>query len=271
MDLTHRFTVPAPVEEAWTAFNHLDRLAPCFPGAMVAGTSGDHFEGSVKVKLGPMALVYSGSGQYLERDAVARRVVFQARGTDGRGNGTATARVTASFVGHGSGTQIELLTELSLTGRPAQFGTGVIADVNDKLLDQFASCVAERFADGLGLPAPADIGTDQSVVADDELWEEWAGADDWEGAEASDTVTTLEMETVGAEPIGQLEPELAPRPFAASAAPPDWYASPRNVAEPRAHAVADVLSTVLTRYGPLLGLVALVTVIIVTLVRRRRR
>ena len=97
MDLTHRFSVPASVEETWTAFNHLDRLAPCFPGATIANSDGDHFEGSVKIKLGPLALVYNGSGRFLERDADARRLVFQASGDDRRGNGTATAKVTASF------------------------------------------------------------------------------------------------------------------------------------------------------------------------------
>lgn len=273
MDLTHRFTVPAPVEEAWTAFNHLDRLAPCFPGATIAAAGADRFGGSVKVKLGPTALVYSGSGRYLERDAAARRVVFEVHGTDGRGNGTATARVTASFTGRGSGTEIELVTDLSLTGRPAQFGAGVIADVSDKLLDQFASCVAGRFAEGLGAPRADAIGADESVAVDDELWQEWAGAGKWVAAEDSDTVTTLEMQTVGAEPGGPsgLEPEPAPGPAAAPAAPPQRSGSSSSVAQPRAHAVADVVSVVLTRYGPLLGLVALVVVIVAALGRRRHR
>jgi carbon monoxide dehydrogenase subunit G len=270
MDLTHRFTVPASVEETWTAFNHLDRLAHCFPGATVDATSGDHFQGSVKVKLGPMALVYAGSGQFLERDARARRVVFEARGTDGRGNGTATARVTASMVGRGSTTEVELVTDLSLTGRPAQFGTGVIADVSDKLVDQFASCVAERFADGLGAPAADRSG---AVAADDELWREWAGAGDRAAAEDSDTVTTLEMQTVTSEPGGRphRESERPSRPGGASAAAPDWYASGSRVAQPRGQAVVNVVSALLTRYGALLGLVALVALVVATLVRRRRR
>ena len=152
MDLSHHFRVPASVEEAWTAFNHLDRIAPCFPGATITTVSGNEFEGSIKVKLGPVALVYSGSGRFVERDPDARRVVIEAQGQDRRGNGTATARVTALFAADGGATDVEVLTDLAITGKPAQFGPGVISDVNDKLLDQFASCVSGRLAEGLGTP-----------------------------------------------------------------------------------------------------------------------
>ena len=79
MDLTHRFSVPASVEEAWTAFNHLDRIAPCFPGATIIHRPGDDFEGSIKVKLGPVALVYNGSGRFVERDPESHRLVLEAR------------------------------------------------------------------------------------------------------------------------------------------------------------------------------------------------
>src|SRR5215210_6542682 len=152
MDLSHRFRVPASVEEAWTAFNHLDRIAPCFPGATITTVSGNDFEGSIKVKLGPVALVYNGSGRFIERDPDARRVVIEARGKDRRGNGTATARVTASFAGDERSTDVELLTDLAITGKPAQFSPGVISDASDKLLDQFASNVSGRLAEGLGIP-----------------------------------------------------------------------------------------------------------------------
>ena len=96
MDLTHRFSVPAPMDEAWNAFNDLEGLAPCFPGATITSIEGDEFTGSVKIKLGPIALVYNGSGRYVERNDAERRVVIEARGKDKRGNGTATAKVTAT-------------------------------------------------------------------------------------------------------------------------------------------------------------------------------
>ena len=149
MDLTHHFSVPAPVEEAWRAFNNLEALEPCFPGATITSVNGNDFTGSVKIKVGPIALVYNGSGSYVERDGEARRVVIEARGEDRRGNGTATATVTASFSGNGDQTDVEVLTDLAITGKPAQFGEGVISDVSDKLLDQFVNCVSGRFGDGL--------------------------------------------------------------------------------------------------------------------------
>ena len=128
MDLTHRFSVPAQMDEAWNAFNDLEGLAPCFPGATISSVEGDEFSGSVKIKLGPIALVYNGSGRYVERNDAERRVVIEARGKDKRGNGTATATVTAKFAGNGDQTQIEVFTDLAITGKPAQFGRGVISD-----------------------------------------------------------------------------------------------------------------------------------------------
>ncbi len=149
MDLTHRFSVPAPVEEAWRAFNNLQALEPCFPGATITSVDGNDFTGSVKIKVGPIALVYNGSGRFVVRDGEAHRVVIEADGEDRRGNGTASATVTASFSGNGDQTDVEVVTDLSITGKPAQFGEGVISDVSDKLLDQFVSCVSGRFGDGL--------------------------------------------------------------------------------------------------------------------------
>ena len=189
--------MPASVEETWTAFNHLDRLAPCFPGATIASSDGDDFEGSIKIKIGPLALVYNGSGRFLERDAEARRLVFEASGDDRRGNGTATAKVTASLVGNGSGTDVELTTDLDFTGRPAQFGSGVVSDVSDKLFDQFVSCVSVRFAEVSGRRSPRTRSAAEPVAADDELWEEWA-SDEWdEGRDAERRQQTVEMAAVG--------------------------------------------------------------------------
>jgi carbon monoxide dehydrogenase subunit G len=147
MDLTHRFRVPAPLDETWQAFNDLEGLGPCLPGATISSVEGDDFAGSVKVKLGPIALLYNGTGQYTERDDAAHRLVIKARGKDKRGNGTATATVTASFADQGEQTEVEVLTDLAITGKPAQFGRGVISEVSDKLLEQFVTCVSGRFGD----------------------------------------------------------------------------------------------------------------------------
>ena len=144
MELRHEFTVPASVEETWAAFNDIESVAACFPGATVTSVEGDTFQGSCKVKLGPIALVYNGSGTFVEKDESARRMVIDAKGKDKRGNGTAGAHVTATMTEAGTGTRVEVLTDLAITGKPAQFGRGVMQDVSDKLLGQFTDCLEQK-------------------------------------------------------------------------------------------------------------------------------
>lgn len=166
MELAHRFNVPTPVEETWAHFNDIAALAECFPGAQVTEADSESFSGSVKVKLGPIALVYNGSGTYVEKDETAHRFVVDANGKDKRGNGTAGAKITASMVtGEGGSTDVEVLTDLAITGKPAQFGRAVMQDVSDKLLGQFVACLEAR----LSPDAPADESApaaDTTAVAD---------------------------------------------------------------------------------------------------------
>ena len=149
MELTHRFTVPVPIEEAWAHFNDISSVAECFPGATVTSADDDSFAGSVKVKLGPIALVYNGSGSFTEKDDTAYRFVVDAKGKDKRGNGTAGAVVSMAMREAGSSTDVEVVTDLAITGKPAQFGRGVMQDVSDKLLGQFVACLEQRFASPL--------------------------------------------------------------------------------------------------------------------------
>ena len=151
MELTHRFSVPVPVDEAWAHFNDIASVAECFPGAAVTSADENSFQGSVKVKLGPIALVYNGSGTFTVKDEVAHRFVVDAKGKDKRGNGTAGAVVTMQMTPAGSSTDVEVLTDLAITGKPAQFGRGVMQDVSDKLLGQFMACLEQR------LTAPAEV------------------------------------------------------------------------------------------------------------------
>ena len=155
MELTHTFTVPASLEEAWAAFNDVESVATCFPGASVTSVEGDSFTGSAKVKLGPISLVYSGSGTFVEKDEGAHRMVIEAKGKDKRGNGTAGATVTATMTAAADGTEVTVLTDLSITGKPAQFGRGVMQDVSDKLLGQFVACLESRFTAAPPEPEPA--------------------------------------------------------------------------------------------------------------------
>jgi carbon monoxide dehydrogenase subunit G len=157
MDLTHRFTVPTTVEETWAHFQDIASVAECFPGATVSSVEDDTFAGSVKVKLGPIALVYNGSGTFVEKDEAAHRFVVDAKGKDKRGNGTAGAKVTLTMAGAGGSTDVEVVTDLSITGKPAQFGRGVMQDVSDKLLGQFVACLETRL--GGGAPVTADVAS----------------------------------------------------------------------------------------------------------------
>jgi carbon monoxide dehydrogenase subunit G len=156
VDLEHVFTVPMSVGDAWTAFNDLELIAPCFPGAVITSVDGDDFTGTAKIKLGPIALMYTGKGIWRERDEAARRVVIEANGKDKRGNGTAGATITARLEEDGPGTRVVVHTDLKITGRPAQFGRGVIQDVGTKILDQFADCLSTRLGgEAAGAPAAA--------------------------------------------------------------------------------------------------------------------
>lgn len=152
MELTHRFTVPTGVEETWAHFEDIASVAECFPGAAVTSVDGDTFAGTVKVKLGPIALVYNGSGTFVEKDEEAHRFVVDAKGKDKRGNGTAGATVTVTMADAGGKTDVKVDTDLAITGKPAQFGRGVMQDVSDKLLGQFVACLEQRLG-GEAVPA----------------------------------------------------------------------------------------------------------------------
>ncbi len=144
MELSHRFTVPIGVEETWAHFNDIASVAECFPGAQVTEADEASFAGSVKVKLGPIALLYTGSGTFVEKDEAAHRFVVDAKGKDKRGNGTAGAKVVVVMTDAAGSTDVSVDTDLAITGKPAQFGRGVMQDVSDKLLGQFVACLEQR-------------------------------------------------------------------------------------------------------------------------------
>lgn len=156
MELDHSFRVPADLDTVWRAVLDPERVAPCMPGAILTETDGASFRGTVKVKMGPISLMYKGSGEFLETDPAARRVVIKASGKDSRGNGTAAATVTVALRADGDGTAGTVHTELSITGKPAQFGRGMISEVGGKILESFAACLATKLADR---PPPATRST----------------------------------------------------------------------------------------------------------------
>jgi carbon monoxide dehydrogenase subunit G len=146
--------VPAPIDVVWPALLDPERVAPCVPGATLTGVDGDSFTGTVKIKVGPITLLYKGTGQFTEQDEQARRAVLKASAKDTRGNGTVSATVTLTLAEDGDRTSGVVATDLSITGKPAQFGRGMIADVGGKIIDQFTACLSEKLATPVEPVAP---------------------------------------------------------------------------------------------------------------------
>ena len=137
MELNHEFRVGIPVEDAWKVLTDVERIAPHMPGAQLQEVEGDEYRGIVKVKVGPITAQYKGAATFLEQDQEAGRVVLKASGRDTRGQGNANATITATLHAEGDGTKVTVATDLTVTGKVAQFGRGVMADVSSKLLGQF--------------------------------------------------------------------------------------------------------------------------------------
>ncbi len=167
MKLENRFTVPVPVDEAWRVLLDVERIAPCMPGATLTSIDGDRFEGTVKVKVGPINLTYGGKASFVSKDEAAHVAVIDGSGKETRGTGTAKAVITCRLVDKGSSTDVEVDTDLNVTGKPAQFGRGVLADVSSKLVDQFAACLSEEIRAGSPEPVfaatAADLGAPEGV------------------------------------------------------------------------------------------------------------
>ena len=138
MELNNEFRVAVPAAKAWEVLTDVERVAPCIPGAELLSVDGDDFTGAVKVKVGPITVSYRGEATFQEKDAAAQRVVIKANGKETRGNGNAAALVTAALKAEGESTTVVITTDLTISGKAAQFGRGVLADVSSSLIGQFA-------------------------------------------------------------------------------------------------------------------------------------
>jgi carbon monoxide dehydrogenase subunit G len=255
VELTHSFTVPASVQDTWAAFQDIESVAGCFPGATVTEVDGEDFKGTCKVKLGPIALVYSGSGTFEEKDESAHRFVVVAKGKDKRGNGTAGATVTATMTEAGAGsTEVNVLTDLAITGKPAQFGRGVIQDVSDKLLQQFVTCLQSK----VGPTGAEESESDAGAVATEETVTQFEPSSG--SAETASVSDDVGADVSGGGAVG------------ARKAPATTYSGVSAGAEPEdsldlGAAVLPVLAKAYWR--PLLGGAA--ALVVLYLLRRRRR
>lgn len=212
MELKNSFTVATSLEEAWAVLTDVERIAPCLPGAELTEVEGDEYRGTVKVKVGPITAQYKGTARLTERDESTRRAVLEAKGRDTRGQGNAEAKVTAELSDAGDGrTRVDLVTDLTVTGKVAQFGRGVLADVSSKLLAQFVDNL-EREVLGLGQAKPEP---DQSKPAQPEPAQAEGGpASSAQGSEEEVPSGPRRIESRPAEPVDLLEaagPSVAKR------------------------------------------------------------
>ena len=165
MDLEHEFDVSVPIERAWEMFSDLSRVIPCLPGAGLDGVEGDSTLGNVKVKVGPVTAQYKGKAWFLEQDAAAHKVVVRAEGRETRGQGNAKATISIALAGTDSGTHADVHVDMAVTGRVAQIGRGLIADVSAKLMGQFVSNLEAELAGASSAPPPARAQAESTQFA----------------------------------------------------------------------------------------------------------
>lgn len=165
MELNNEFRVAVPATKVWEVFTDVERVAPCLPGATLLSVDGDDFTGAVKVKVGPITVSYKGVATYQEKDPTAQRVVLKAEGKETRGNGTAAALVTAQLKDEGDATTVVVTTDLAISGKAAQFGRGVLADVSGNLIGQFAKSLEAELLGGTARTSSGATGATNAAPA----------------------------------------------------------------------------------------------------------
>lgn len=178
MDLVDSFVLPLPIDRAWDLLLDLEKIAPCMPGAQLTEIEGEEHRGKVKIKVGPITAQFAGQARFTEKDAATHRAVITAEGREARGQGNANAVVTAALTaidgpdGPGTSTKVEVVTDLTISGKVAQFGRGVIADVSSKLISQFVANVEKMVTEDNAAQTPAPIAdeaptTDPAPITDE--------------------------------------------------------------------------------------------------------
>jgi uncharacterized protein len=165
MEFTNEFRVPSDLETTFATLTDLEKVAPCLPGATLEEVDGDTYSGKVKVKVGPVQVTYKGTARLAEKDEENKRGRIEAKGKETRGAGTASADVVAELVADGDGTLVKVVTDLNITGKPAQFGRGVLAEVGTKIIDTFADRLREMLEAGEREPEPAAVGAEAGPEA----------------------------------------------------------------------------------------------------------
>jgi carbon monoxide dehydrogenase subunit G len=234
MELVNDFTVAVPIDDAWRILTDVERIAPCLPGAQLQEINGDTYSGVVKVKVGPILAQFKGDAEFVEKDDVAHRAVLKAEGRDTAGKGNASALITAKLDSQGDAvTKVTVSTDLTITGKVAQFGRGALADVSTKLLGQFVDCLETTVLGPAAAASSAEPATTDATAA-------------------------------AAPPAA----DSAPAP--AASAPASSDSGVRKVAQPEAQPI-DLLDAAGAPLAKRLIPVGVVVVILLLLLRRHRR
>ena len=284
MELTNTFDVSVPIEQAWAVLTDVERIAPCLPGAQLQEIEGDEYRGIVKVKVGPISAQYKGKATFVELDETAHRAVLEGTGRDTRGQGNASATITAQLTPAGSGTHCVVTTDLTVTGKVAQFGRGVLGDVSAKLLTQFVDNLESTVLVDLDDAAPAGAVEVVEVVDADDLVEAVAEMEAEKVAAAVEVAAEMVEEAVeeAAELVDEAVEEAVETVETVMAetggglngqqAPVEGASAIRVIDAPEPEPI-DLLehagSPMLKRVLPLLG-VAVVALVVWRLLRRRR-
>lgn len=254
MELNNEFRVGVPVAEAWRVLTDVERIAPMLPGAQLQEVEDDEYRGVVKVKVGPITAQYKGTATFVERDEVAGRVVLRASGRDTRGQGNASATITATMVSEGDATRVTVATDLTITGKVAQFGRGVLADVSAKLIGQFVDTLEADLTAGGG----AEPATAASAAPGDAAG--LPGDTSGPAAEAAGSASTNGQAKVDAGPGRPAGPPPDPAPPAAG---------PRRIDGPEAEPLDLLAVAGGSTAKRLLPVVGVLVVIVAVLLRRR--
>ena len=168
MDLNHEFIVNVPVNDAWTILTDLERIAPCLPGAQLTEIEGDIYRGQVKIKVGPIVAQFKGQASFVTRDDLAHRAMLKGEGRDTTGKGNASAIITAQLTSvTPTSTKCTVVTNLTISGKVAQFGRGALADVSDKLLAQFSENLNQLITSAPATATTTPIATAVASAAPD--------------------------------------------------------------------------------------------------------
>jgi carbon monoxide dehydrogenase subunit G len=249
MELSNEFEVPVPIEQAWAILTDLERIAPCMPGAQLQEVEGETYRGIVKIKVGPITAQYKGQAVMVEKDDVRHVALLEATGRDTKGAGNASASIKAELTERGDSTHVSVLTDLTVTGKVAQFGRGVLADVSGKLLTVFVSNLE------------ATVLADELVGEAVELENLAATAEDHDVAEAAIILADAALEAAEVVEETIVHPDVAGLDIPVV----------RRIESPEAQPIDLLEAAGSSTFKRLVPLVAVVAVVLIIFGLRRRR